>query len=54
MIKKLFIIEVLICARGEFDGNFIHIIHQITDPKLETDIKCECVGLVIDGKLHDF
>lgn len=48
-MKKLFEIRVLSCARGNFIEGGLIFKERLKNPNEETEVTCECRGLIIDG-----
>lgn len=48
-MKKLFEIHVISCARGNFIEGGLTFKERLKNPNEETEVTCECKGLIIDG-----
>lgn len=48
-VQKLFEIQVLSCARGNFLDGGLNFKDRLVDPNDDLTVKCDCTGLVIDG-----
>ncbi|XP_050306071.1 adenylate cyclase type 10-like isoform X2 [Anthonomus grandis grandis] len=52
-VKKLFEIHVLCCARGNFIEGGLVFKERLKNPNEETEVTCECKGLIIDEACQD-
>lgn len=48
-VQKLFEIQVLSCARGNFLDGGLTFKDRLSDPNEDLSVKCDCIGLLIDG-----
>ncbi|XP_030764009.1 adenylate cyclase type 10-like isoform X2 [Sitophilus oryzae] len=52
-VQKLFEIHVLSCARGNFVEGGLVFKERLKNPNEETEVTCQCKGLVIDENCQD-
>ncbi|KAH1007105.1 hypothetical protein HUJ04_004381 [Dendroctonus ponderosae] len=52
-VKKLFEIHVISCARGNFIEGGLIFKERLKNPNEETEVTCECKGLIIDENCQD-
>ncbi|XP_023310586.1 adenylate cyclase type 10-like [Anoplophora glabripennis] len=52
-VQKLFEIQVLCCARGNFLEGGLSFKDRLIDPNEDLSVKCDCIGLIIDDTCID-
>ncbi|KAJ8924439.1 hypothetical protein NQ315_007236 [Exocentrus adspersus] len=52
-VKKLFEIQVLSCARGNFLEGGLNFKDRLVDPNDDLTVKCDCIGLIIEDSCID-
>uniref|UniRef100_A0A6P7FT00 Adenylate cyclase type 10-like n=1 Tax=Diabrotica virgifera virgifera TaxID=50390 RepID=A0A6P7FT00_DIAVI len=52
-VMKLFEIQVLSCAKGDFIEGGLNFEERLKDPNADMDVQCGCKGLIIDEACRD-